>query len=349
MPYWKMANAVEVLPPLSNFKITLPVNIDSLPKDFAQNFQETISIPARRIFILQNVYVLWYGLIFKNLRIFIPSLSYFEGFQSLKRGHVLVQQWTKYVPEINTEPVALVYDDWASTNYFHWMIESLPRLLALSEFHPNCLIFVPANLPEYIKITTRLFGFNRLIPLKENDTYKVARLIFPESNAPLEHQNPLVMNKIRNIIIKNYSLPIEKPKKRIYVSRSRQSIRRIRNEERLSEILERFEFETVYFEDLTFEKQVELMMQASIMLSVHGANLTNILFMSPGSTIIELMNKNFNNAYYFGLASALSLPYYCIPCDLVDPTINPANYILNNNADLLVDLNKVEQTLKMAL
>ncbi|WP_233507719.1 glycosyltransferase family 61 protein [Adhaeribacter pallidiroseus] len=334
---------------MRNYPLTPPVNINNLPKSFAQNFATIINIPERHIYLLKNVNVLGAGVIFKNLRIFIPSLSWLQDFQSFRQGHILVKQWNKCVSKVESEPVALVYDYWASVNYFHWMVDSLPRLLLIKNVYPNCLLLVPAELPEYIRKTTLLFGFDRLLLLKRFDSYKIKKLVFPELTAPLSFQDPNLINKVRSIILTKLNLVSKKPVKRIYVSRSHQSVRQIINEKILISTLKKHAFEIIFFEELTFEEQIALMLDTAIIVSVHGANLTNIMFMSPGSVVVELMNKNFNNPSYFSLSAVLSLPYYCIPCDLANPLIDSQDYVLNNNAALIIDIKEVENTLITAL
>ena len=348
LPYWQNAYSVQALPPVS-ISIKLPLNIISLPKEFAAKFVDHINIPERKIYIFHNVNVIGAGAIFKNLRIFIPSLSCLDDFNSFRQGHVLIKQWKANLSQISSEPVALIYDYHASINYYHWIVDSLPRLLLLKRLYPNCKLIVPAGAPAYTTITLRLLGFHKLIHLNKYEALNISKLIFPEFSAPQEFQDPSLINQVKNLIRDSFSITKVKALRRIYVSRSRQNIRKIANERDLIDLLTKLGFETIFFEDFTFEEQVKIMMETAVMISVHGANLTNMLFMNPGSLVIELMNKNFNNHCYHSLASATSLDYLTIPCELVKPEINPDNYILNNNADLIVDIDRVSQILKLVI
>jgi hypothetical protein len=45
---------------------------------------------------------------------------------------------------------------------------------------------------------------------------------------------------------------------------------------------------TMYVANMTFCEQVQSMMETDILVSVHGAQLTNMIFMSPGGRLLEM-------------------------------------------------------------
>ncbi|MCB0501088.1 MAG: glycosyltransferase family 61 protein, partial [Bacteroidetes bacterium] len=74
-------------------------------------------------------------------------------------------------------------------------------------------------------------------------------------------------------------------------------------------------FEIIHAENYSLKEQIEIMNNTSVLMSVHGAGLTNMLFMPSGGKIIELRlaGDNHNNCY-FSLASDLELDYYYLQC-----------------------------------
>jgi len=51
--------------------------------------------------------------------------------------------------------------------------------------------------------------------------------------------------------------------------------------------------------------------ESKISVSLHGAALTNMLFLAPNTKVLELRNRDDATAQcYFNLAAALGLPYY---------------------------------------
>jgi hypothetical protein len=55
-----------------------------------------------------------------------------------------------------------------------------------------------------------------------------------------------------------------------------------------------------FFESKSFSEQVKTINQADIVFSIHGAQLTNIVFMKPCSVLIEVMPWLYNVPSYFG-------------------------------------------------
>jgi capsular polysaccharide biosynthesis protein len=75
----------------------------------------------------------------------------------------------------------------------------------------------------------------------------------------------------------------------VYVSRIKARGRFVKNEPELVSTLERLGAKIVCFEDLTFLQQVALMRETKLLISIHGAALTNMMFMPNGGRVIELI------------------------------------------------------------
>ena len=54
----------------------------------------------------------------------------------------------------------------------------------------------------------------------------------------------------------------------------------------------------VKFSGLTFKEQLEIMSETNLLVTIHGAQLTNVIFMHPGGTVIEIFNPRFNADFY---------------------------------------------------
>jgi capsular polysaccharide biosynthesis protein len=131
----------------------------------------------------------------------------------------------------------------------------------------------------------------------------------------------------------------KKPKRRLYISRNKAPMRRIVNEEEVFKLLESYNFERVYCEDLSFEEQIELFGEAEVILSPHGADLTNMVFAPPGTQVIELFSPRSTCICYWSLANTLGFPYsYLRTID------DPSTYYGAEAAHdhLLVDLKTLE-------
>ncbi|MDN3712165.1 glycosyltransferase family 61 protein [Paracoccus cavernae] len=105
----------------------------------------------------------------------------------------------------------------------------------------------------------------------------------------------------------------EKPTRRLYVTRKAERVRNVVGEELLLARLVRQGFEVVSFEDYDQFGQAQLMSQTEAMVTLHGAGLTNMIFMPRGSHVIELSNlqtleKRFGD--FTPLATAAGI-HYC--------------------------------------
>lgn len=62
-------------------------------------------------------------------------------------------------------------------------------------------------------------------------------------------------------------------------------------------------------QQMTFAEQVVSMLPVDILFSVHGAGLTNLIFMLPGSGLIEVFPPLFMERYYMYAARKAGIMY----------------------------------------
>lgn len=380
LPYWRSALSVNVFAPLLSLPVSLPLNYKRLPAGFADKFIKVKTIPKRKIFVLKNVYVNGQAVVFKNIRIFIPSLTWIRDIDLFRTGDMFVKQWKKNLTKHHRlKNAALVYDDWSASNYYHWMIESLPRLLMVQNKFPGFVLIVPEPSPEYITATIALLNFTNLYPLNRHaaTVLQVENLVLPElvyyeekeenvltqdkklTGIEMEQllaastfnskHGELIVTVQKKLLLSYYDKPAV-PLNRIYISRSQQKSRRLLNEPELIPCLTKHGFEIKYFEEMKFLEQMDLLFNTAVFISVHGSNMVNILFMQKGSIVIELMNENYLNDAYYLLSSTLQLPYYAVPCKMANALIETGGDTVKlNDADLLADIAAFEQIIKAAI
>ena len=85
--------------------------------------------------------------------------------------------------------------------------------------------------------------------------------------------------------------------------------------------------QTADLEGLSFAEQVSIMVGSAVVVAAHGAALTNIVWMRPKTTVVEVSPHNFDYSSYFGsLAAEVGLRYV----HRIDP--KPRSICMKNGA-----------------
>ena len=223
--------------------------------------------------------------------------------------------------------------DWAN-NYFHWMTEMLPRIVAMKHQHPSIPLVIPSFYLNYpfileslalLKIDVKTFNIRKAL--------KIERL-YCTSVPHVGRFNEGLMHFFRNKMVSTIESAKVVPFRCIYITRGKARRRRISNEETVFELLKKKGFEKIVLEDLQLKEQVKLFQEARVVVASHGAGLTNSMFMQKGQTIIEL--KSDNNRYwcFFSLARVFGLKYYY--------SLNKGSSANHRDANITVDIDRLK-------
>ena len=204
----------------------------------------------------------------------------------------------------------LIATDRLSNGYFHWVTETLPRLWWLKDQLAGLELLLPsfaAKMP-YMVQSLALFPDLKVRAIGAKIRWRLDEALLVPATAPTGNYRPWLL-KVVGEAWRLKVLP-KTPFRKIYISRSKAARRRIVNEAEVRSVLEAQGFETVHLEGMAFEDQVRLLAEATHLVSNHGAGLTNMLFMTPGSRVTEVrMRGDTHNNCYFSLARALDLDY----------------------------------------
>lgn len=209
-------------------------------------------------------------------------------------------------------------------NYYHRYIDSIPRLYALH--HPRLrelptieLLLDPRFSDQDREVIECLIPDNvriRRVPYdsrirvikyihlpyfsgKRHDVFK-----FNQNCAGYLPQDYL--NFFRKRMYNHWGLNSEPTGRRIYISRKDARIRRIENEAEVIRFLENFGFENHTLTGLSLREQARMFAEAEVILTMHGAALTNILYANPAAKVIEIFPKH-KFPVYSTLADALGI------------------------------------------
>ena len=329
--YRKPANFEENNPEFDIFK-NLPVEICSAPE----------------IKFLSKVRIATNSVVFKYFKIFAETCIHHENYKKYSKGYKF---FFKFIfPKLNfsKKRFLLITDEWTS-NYYHWHIFALAKLLILKEKNllDNALLFLPKKYERYKFVLASLekFGIkkNQIVFLPRKSNIKVNELSFVKTS----QQHPVAFSKLRQIITKDIKSDLNFGE-RIYISREKQTLRFVENEKELVGLLEKYGFKKLVIDQFSYDEQVAICSKAKYLISSHGAGLTNIFFMPENSAILEMANRHKENNlvdHYYKLSNMLNVKYFYQEC-----TYGPNSQVKDfHHGSLVVDLAKLEKNLQLML
>ena len=194
-----------------------------------------------------------------------------------------------------------------SQNYNHVIHEFFIRLIFLNSQKNLSTIWLPDNLKIYLNSHSYKKTFSYLkfkyystqsntIFLNCNYlTHANNRWIIRNGKKKLSYEYVNLLNNLKKKVYKNHFFRHDKTYKYIIVSRSNAKQRKLINEKELLKRLEPYGFKLVHFEKYNHETQINIARNCKIMIGYHGAGLTNSIYMSQKSLVIEIFNKNYEH------------------------------------------------------
>lgn len=346
LPVWRRAMVEKTFPAHLPCRPTAPANASMLSATLVARLTETIHYDAYHIYRLHKVHVTWDGAVFHNFWVFEPSIvrRYFvKRFQDT----LLLRQWLGEKVKVSGNMVAVCHDQWSTQNYYHWLIDSLPRLLALRSLYPGMQLMLPCAsplqaIPEFISKSATLFGFANHLSLNPRQILSAKSVILSELTANSLSQRPDLIREVQKELLAALCPETVRPFRRVYAARAAGLARNWLNEAEAEAWLQQNGFEKIYFEQLSLLEQARLMRETEMLLGVHGAGLANMLFLPSHAKVVELHNELYGDPCMLRLASCLSLAYYICPCD-------GTNDDLGNQSDVVVNLTVLQQVTALAL
>ncbi len=212
-------------------------------------------------------------------------------------------------------------------NFYHWVIDILPRLHLLNEADITAPLILPSNTKSFVKDFLRVLGLD--FQLLDNDVHTFDKLYLPTAMSPSLDISQSKLKYLRNNVLPEmikHTAPITG--RRLYISRSDATIRRVTNENALIPGLKKRGFKIIVPSKLTVQEQITAFSQAEFVVGPHGAGFANMAFVNEGTKFIEIFYKGHFSPSYYRITEALSCPYGVM---VAQPTSN----------NLLVDADKL--------
>jgi capsular polysaccharide biosynthesis protein len=180
-----------------------------------------------------------------------------------------------------------------SHNFYHWMIDILPRLMPLRRIGAEADYYLIDCLSPFQQNVLAALGIAR------------HQLIQPHCRLLLEAEQLLVPSMPTPACLRDLGqtlasgLGVDRPvqfTRRIFISRRMTGTRTLTNETELEKLLHANHFETHFMEQYPLAKQARLIRESDVIVATHGAGLANLVFARPGTRVIEIMPAGRYNA-----------------------------------------------------
>ncbi|WP_113923006.1 glycosyltransferase family 61 protein [Cognataquiflexum aquatile] len=218
-----------------------------------------------------------------------------------------------------------------SGNYFHWFAECLPRLLFSESFQNGHIVILPKNLSKFtfVKESLDLMGAKYEF-FDKNQNYEISELILTNRIGRISEFRKELLFKVKakfDFLGSNIA-----PKRKIYIRRKPAKARNILNEEAVLKVLSDHHVESLYLDDFNLMDEIRLLDETCLLISIHGAGLTNMLFMQGSGNVLEFRNEEDGGAStnsFFNLASELGINYYYLTNKTTSHKTNHADFEIN--------------------
>jgi capsular polysaccharide biosynthesis protein len=223
-------------------------------------------------------------------------------------------------PDSHFETATVAIPVW--NNYYHWTIECLPIIRLLDKYAENHdkypTLLVPSDRPSWMDESLDRIDYDGPVVSWPGGVSHIGNLIVPTYPDPIPAECRWLRDRMRD----SHNVADDAPK-RIYISRTDATVRQVENIDKIKPIFDDYGFDTVVLSELTVVEQIKLFTNAEIVVSPHGAGLTNVVY-ADEITVIELFGRK-KMTTFARLADMLDHDYSFLDCEqrgvnlVVDP------------------------------
>ena len=196
-----------------------------------------------------------------------------------------------------------------SEGYYHWFLDTLPRLALIGELPEKTRILVKCGQQDFYRESLMRLGLlDRIRETREKHLF-VEDYYFSSLAGMTGCTNPFVVHWLRKSFLglaensRQEGLP-----KRFYIKRKGKT-RGILNDAEVISFFEGCGWEIVDTEGMSFATQIALFSQAEAICGPHGAAFTNLLWCKPGCKVLELCSSNYLNGCYEAISLCLGIEH----------------------------------------
>jgi len=227
----------------------------------------------------------------------------------------------------------------AMGNYYHWLIDSLPRLHLLQAAGglEHIDYFVIYDKEHWFAVETlTALGIRpaQIIDVTTHPHIRAERLLVTTPvRGTGNHVPEWACQFLRDAFLPAPPVGLSFSP-HVYISRRDAKMRQVLNEDEVEAVLRPMGFETYMLSNLSFAEKRALFSQARVIVSPIGAGLANVVFAPVGTPLLELMPRNFVMPEHRDIALRVGLAYHWLICQSPE---TPAGIFEARQIDLIVD------------
>ena len=200
-------------------------------------------------------------------------------------------------------------------NYYHWTVETLPKLRSIREYeratNEAVSFLIPDELPAWMEEPLSYLGVNRSETISADaSAYRASELVVPSFPRPTNRDCQWVRERVfESVTSKDLDVS---PGSNVYISRKDTQERRVLNEDVVVNTLSKYGFESYCLADYSVAEQAVLFNEADLVIGAHGAGFSNLIY-AEDTAVLELFGEKVK-PNYAKLAKSIGLPYESLEC-----------------------------------
>jgi len=204
----------------------------------------------------------------------------------------------------------LVLENSSSKNIFHFLLDTLSRLALVPEDCKFDFVYIE-NVTSFQKQYLSLLKIDndRIITPSKSEVIFAKKIVLPSlvrNKGFSSIRSSKFLSEIKNIL----EIKSCEPFRKIYISRGDVRARNLKNELEITDYLETLGFEIITLSNESIRDQARIFHEAKIIIGVHGAGFTNLVYSQPGTNFIEFFPPRYVNVCYWSLSNLMGINYY---------------------------------------
>ena len=279
-------------------------NIKKELDDYCKNF----NLPSFQLAELNNVHLRsrnFYLIDSKREKIFLQSVN-----DEKRINHILGgEAFKKFKTNKKEGAYFLGFDRFSEKYYYHWMIEALPRFLALDYLPEDVKIIMPRKISDYAMATLKLMGIdqNRCVYF-DNQDWELETCYFATKPYGWMFSSETEIKEVAKRLKDNVDRKkdVNYPKK-FYVSRAKCKWRVLPNQDEIEDYLTERGYTVIYAEDHSMEEKISIFRNATDIVANDGGGCSNLIFCEPGTKVTMIYDKDMYDSSMWVLCNCFKL------------------------------------------